>query len=160
MKKLFLLLVLVFVNNFLFAQKALPNISLKNFQGTSVSITENFNEKDKIYLFSFWATWCAPCLQELDSFNESYDLWKSKLNIEIVAVSVDDSRTIKRVRPLVNGKGWEFTILFDSNNEFKRNLGFATIPYLVVVKNNHIVFVQSGYAPGGEEELFNELEKL
>ena len=37
------------------------------------------------------------------------------LNIELIAISTDDSRTQKRIKPMVNGKGWEYKILLDKN---------------------------------------------
>jgi thiol-disulfide isomerase/thioredoxin len=142
------------------SQKKLPNVSLKNSEGSSVSTTNNFNEKDKLYVFSFWATWCAPCIQELDAINDVYEEWKTKVNVQIIAVSVDDSRTTKRVKPLVNGKAWEYEVLLDTNQDFKRSLGIANVPYLIIVKNGEIVFTQNGHAPGSESQLLEELLKL
>jgi len=142
------------------SQKKLPNVSLKNVEGTSVSTTNNFNEKDKLYVFSFWATWCAPCIQELDAINDVYEEWQTKSNVQIIAVSVDDSRTTRRVKPLVNGRAWNYEVLLDTNQEFKRSLGIANVPYLIVVKNGEIVFTQNGHAPGSESQLLEELLKL
>lgn len=142
------------------SQKKLPNVSLKNSEGSSVSTTNNFNEKDKLYVFSFWATWCAPCIQELDAINDVYEEWKTKVNVQIIAVSVDDSRTTKRVKPLANGKAWEYEVLLDTNQDFKRSLGIANVPYLIIVKNGEIVFTQNGHAPGSESQLLEELLKL
>jgi alkyl hydroperoxide reductase subunit AhpC len=96
----------------------------------------------------------------LDAISDVYGDWKQKLNLEIIAVSVDDSRTEKRVKPMINGKGWEYTILLDTNQEFKRSLSIANVPYIVVVKNNEIVFVQNGHSPGGESEFFDKLKSL
>lgn len=142
-----------------FAQSTLPNISLKTVDENNVS-TSDYNEKDKIYVFTFWATWCAPCIQELDAINDVYTDWQEELNVEVIAVSIDDARTSKRVKPLVNGRAWDYTILLDTNQDFKRSLSIANPPYTVVVKNNEIVFVQSGHTPGGENELFKKLKSL
>lgn len=66
----------------------------------------------------------------------------------------------KRVKPLVNGKGWGYKILLDTNQDLKRRLSIANIPYLVVVKNGKIVFIQNGHTPGAEEELLTKLKSL
>lgn len=150
----------LFLTFSLFAQQELPNISLVNDTGKSVSLKSNFAEKDKIYVFSFWATWCAPCINELDELNELLPVWKKELNVEIIAVSTDDSRTVKRVKPLVNGKSWTYPILLDTNQDFKRALSIVNIPYTVVVKNNKIVYIQNGYVPGSEAILFKKLKSL
>lgn len=154
-----LALFLLFVGNFMYSQQEFPTVNVKSIDGETIA-TSSFNEKDKLYVFSFWATWCAPCIQELEAISEVYEDWKTQLNVEIIAVATDDSRTQKRVKPLVNGKGWSYTILLDSNQDLKRKLSIANIPYLVVVKNNQIVFVQNGHTPGAEEELLAKLKSL
>jgi thiol-disulfide isomerase/thioredoxin len=158
MKKLQLLLLFVGFN--LFAQKELPNLSLNNLDGKSVSLKTEFAEKDKIYIFSFWATWCTPCIQELDEMNDVQEEWKKSVNFEIVAIATDDSRTQKRVKPLINGKGWDFRVLLDTNQDFKRYLSIVNIPYTIVVKNQQIVHIQNGYVPGNENELLAKLKSL
>jgi thiol-disulfide isomerase/thioredoxin len=142
------------------SQKTIPNVNINNIEGKKKSTSMDFNEKDKLYIFSFWATWCAPCIQELEAIDEVYADWKTELNVELIAVSTDDERTSKRVKPLVNGKGWEYTILLDTNQEFKRSLGISNVPYLIIVKNQEIVFTQNGHVPGGEAELFEKLKSL
>lgn len=149
----------MFVANISFAQHEFPSVGLKTLEGEIVN-TSSFNEKDKLYVFSFWATWCAPCIQELETISEVYEDWQSQINVEIIAISIDDSRTQKRVKPLVNGKGWEFKILLDTNQDLKRKLSIANIPYLVIVKNGSIVFIQNGHTPGAEEELLAKLKSL
>jgi peroxiredoxin len=158
MKKFYLLL--LFANFSVFAQKQLPNLSLANLEGKSISLKTDFIEKDKLYVFSFWATWCTPCISELDEMNDLQEEWKKSLNFEIIAVSTDDSRTQKRVKPLINGKGWDFKVLLDTNQDFKRALSIVNIPYTIVVKNSDIVHIQNGYVPGNEKVLLEKMKTL
>ncbi len=158
MNKFYLLLLLTTISSF--SQKKLPDLSLNTLEGKTVSLNADFSEKDKIYIFSFWATWCAPCINELDEMNDLQADWKKVVNFEIIAVATDDSKTQKRVKPLVNGKGWTYKVLLDTNQDFKRSLSIANIPYIVVVKNNKIVHIQNGYVPGSEADLFEILKAL
>lgn len=153
-------LLLLFVGFNLFGQNNLPDLNLTTLDGKSVSLKNEFDEKDKLYVFSFWATWCAPCINELDEMNDLQEDWKKEANFEVIAVSTDDSRTQKRVKPLVNGKEWTYKILLDTNQDFKRALSIVNIPYTIVVKNNQIVHIQNGYVPGSEVELFEKLKTL
>jgi peroxiredoxin len=159
MKNLMTILICLF-GFFLNAQTQMPNVSLNDLEGKKISITNDFNEKDKIYVFSFWATWCTPCINELDEMNDVLEDWKKELNLEVIAIATDDSRTQKRIKPLVNGKGWEYKILLDSNQDLKRALSIVNIPYTVVVKNGVIVHIQNGYVPGSESELYQKLKSL
>lgn len=155
-----LTILFLFVISVANAQKELPNLTLKSLENKEVNIKTDYAEKDKLYVYVFWATWCAPCIQELDAINDVYDEWKENLNIEIIAVSIDDSRTGKRVKPLINGRGWNYNVLLDTNQDFKRALLIANPPYTVVVKNSQIVFEQAGHTPGGENEFFETLKSL
>jgi peroxiredoxin len=159
MKKIATVLVL-FIGFLMFSQEQMPNISLADLDGKKVSVKDDFAENDKIYVFSFWATWCGPCIMELDDLNDVLDEWKQTLPIEVIAISTDDSRTQKRIKPLVNGKGWDYKVLLDSNQDLKRALGIVNIPHTIVVKNGKIVHVQNGYVPGSEEKLLEKLKTL
>ena len=160
MKKIILFSFLFLNAWFSFAQKQMPNVNLVNDSNQTVNVKNDFNEKDKLYVFAFWATWCAPCLNELDAINELYDTWKTELSMELVAVSIDDTRTQKRVKPLLNGKKWTYTILLDTNQDLKRALSIANVPYTIVVKNQKIVYIHNGYSQGAEIELYNKLKEL
>ena len=141
-----------------FSQKTLPNISVKTFEGEKVSVTE-LSSDDKIAVISLWATWCVPCIKELDAINELYDEWRTEVDFEVYAISVDDSRSVKRAKALVNGKGWEHNILLDTNQNLKRALGVSAIPETIIVKNNKILYRHTGYRNGDEYELFEKLKK-
>jgi peroxiredoxin len=158
MKKITVLV--FFFSLFGIAQNALPDVTLTNLEGKSIVLKNEFSEKDKLYIFSFWATWCGPCINELDELNDIIADWKKELNLEVIAISTDDARTQKRVKPLVNGKGWPYTILLDTNQDLKRALTIVNIPYTLVVKNGQIVHIQNGYVPGSETELLAKLKQL
>ena len=154
------LLLFLFVGLHSYSQKSLPDLNLSALDGKNISLKNDFAEKDKLYIFSFWASWCAPCINELDEMNEIQADWKKTINFEVIAVATDDTRTQKRVKPLVSGKEWEYTILLDTNQDFKRALSIVNIPYTIVVKNNKIVHIQNGYVPGNEVDLFEKLKTL
>jgi len=139
-----------------YSQKSIPNISLSNFEGEKTKIFEVIDDH-KISVISLWATWCVPCIKELDAINEVYDEWKDKLDFNLIAVSVDDSRSIRRAKALVNGKAWPYEIYLDTNQDFKRALGTSFIPQTLIVKNGKILYQHTGYQPGDEDYLFEKL---
>ena len=158
MKKLFILITFIFSLS-INSQSVLPDISLNTLNGEEINI-KSISNNDKIAVVSLWATWCVPCIKELDAISEYYEEWKDEVDFELYAVSTDDSRTIKRVNAMVNGKGWEYTVLLDTNNELQRALGASTIPLTLIVKNNKIVYRHSGYSAGVEFELFDKIKEL
>ena len=106
MKKLLVTALALFISIGVFAQETkksvLPdNISVKTLDGKTVQTSE-FNNDGKPYILSFWATWCKPCLRELNTIKEVYEDWQEETGVKIIAVSIDDARGASRVKPLVS----------------------------------------------------------
>ena len=154
------LLVLVYFlcYNTAFSQTTIPNTNLTTLDGKSVKIQDEIS-KDKITILSFWASWCMPCINELDAINEVYEDWQEDFNMELIAISTDDARTQKRIRPMVNGKGWPYKILLDKNQELKRALNISTIPQIIILKDSKIIYIHSGYSPGVEDEFYEIIKE-
>lgn len=151
MKKISILF--LFIGFAVTAQNKVPNTYLETLDGDRTNI-QTFTNTDHVTVLSFWATWCMPCLKELDAINEVYHTWQEETGVEIIAISTDDPRTQKRVKPLVNGKSWDYTVLLDTNQDLKRSFNITSIPHTVVVKNNKVIYRHSGYVPGAENELY------
>lgn len=158
MRKILLLLVLILSISLVNAQKNYPNITLKNLDNKEVNLVER--SKDKLLVISFWATWCGPCIQELEAINDEYKDLQEEMNFELIAVSIDNSRSVSRVKPMVNGKDWDYEVLLDTNQEMKKALNFSAPPYLLIVKDGKILYTHSGYTPGSEEEAFEKFREL
>lgn len=156
MKSIILLTILFY--NIGISQSSLPSTALKTLNGEITNLQKISSENDLIVV-SLWATWCVPCKNELDAISEVYSDWQEETNVVLYAISVDDSRTVKRVKPLINGKNWDYEILLDTNNELKRALGSSAIPLTLIIKNGKIVYRHSGYVPGSEEDLYEEIKK-
>ena len=157
MKKTTILITLILTSGLLLAQNV-PNINLKKLNGKSINI-QKISKSKNIKVLAFWATWCVPCINELDAISEVYEDWQDETNVELIAISTDDSRTKKRIRPLVNGKDWEYEILLDDNQDLKRALNISVLPHLLVVKNGKIVYRKTSYTPGSEDELYEIIQK-
>ena len=158
MLKKYLLLFLLFTFYYLNSQKTIPNIPIETFKSTYTTMNKELDE-EKFYILSFWATWCVPCINELDALNEVYDELSDKLNFKVFAISTDDARTKRRVRPLVNGKSWKFDVLLDENHDLKRALNISGLPHTIITKRNQILHRRIGYAPGEELDLLDKLNE-
>ncbi|MBR9914735.1 MAG: TlpA family protein disulfide reductase [Algicola sp.] len=159
MKTLTTLILTICFYSFASGQDVLPNLQMESLDGSSVDL-QTISENDQLVILSLWATWCVPCKNELDAINEVYSDWMDETNVKLYAVSVDDSRTVKRVKPLVYGKGWEFDVLLDTNSDLKRLLNAPTVPLTLLVKNNKILYRHSGYTPGTEDELYEKIREF
>ncbi len=141
-------------------EKTLPGITLNDVNGKQVNVAD-YAKSGKITVLSFWATWCVPCKKELTNMNDVYAEWQKKYNVQIVAVSIDDSRSTAKVKPYIDGQRWNYEVLLDVNQDLKRQLNIQSVPFtLVVDQNGKIVYSHSGYVDGDEYVLEEELQKL
>ncbi len=137
-----------------------PAVNIKSLDGKQVNTTE-YTSKGKITIVSFWATWCTPCKRELDVLNELYGEWVEKYDIQLLAITIDDSRGLSKVPAMVQTKGWEFTVLADSKQELQQALNFQTIPQTFLLnEKGEIVYAHNGYNSGDEIELEKKIAAL
>ncbi|GAB1429186.1 hypothetical protein MASR2M18_00160 [Ignavibacteria bacterium] len=139
----------------------LPSANVKDLQGKTVN-TSAISNDGKPILVSFWATWCKPCLQELKAIHNVYDTWKQETGVKVVAISIDDARNASKVKPFVNGLGWEFDVYLDENGDFKRAMNVNNVPHSFLIDGNtgKVVWQHNSYAPGDENHLYEEIKKL
>lgn len=162
MKKSLLVFVVCLGATALFAQgtKVLPSANLKTLEGQILN-AQDLGKTGKITVLSFWATWCSPCKKELDAIMDYYEDWQKTYDMELVAISVDDSRTAAKITAMVAQKGWEYRILHDYNKEFQQAVNVSSVPYTILLDQaGNIVFEHTGYAPGDELELEDHMKEL
>jgi peroxiredoxin len=159
-----LTLLLILSSAFCFAQMdttaTLPDVNIKDMNGKDINISD-YGKNGKITIISFWATWCKPCIKELKNVNALLEEWQEDYDVELVAVSVDDSRNSVKVKPMVNALNWDFDILMDPNGDLQRALNVANPPvtFLIDQKGN-IVYTHTGYVEGDEYGLEDHIKEI
>lgn len=160
-----LTILIVFLSLGAFAQTdtataTLPEISLKNVDGEDIQLAD-YGKNGKITVISFWATWCKPCIKELKNINGLLEEWVEEYDMELVAISVDDSRNAVKVKPMVNAFNWDFDILLDPNGDVQRAMNVANPPVTFLIdQNGTIVYTHTGYVEGDEYELEDHIKEL
>ena len=140
--------------------QTIPSVQLKDLTGSTIDTGTLENDGNPIVI-CFWATWCSPCKRELNNYMDYYADWQEETGVKIIAVSIDDTRSTKRVAPYFMSSGWEFEILLDPSGDFKRAMGVNNVPHTFVYNGEgELVWSHNNYAEGDEEELYEELLKL
>jgi len=166
MKAIRMLLLLLSISTVVVAQEniftynKLPSVKLKTIKGLPF-ISDSITNNNKPVIISFWATWCKPCVRELTTISDVYDDWVEETGVKLYAISVDDSRSTTLVGPMINGKGWDFTVLLDPNSDFKRAMNVGPIPHTFLLNGKgEVVFQHTSFAEGDELGLIEMVRKL
>lgn len=140
--------------------QSLPDVKVENQEGKVISIQELVDGTPMI--ISFWSTTCKPCIMELNAINDNLYDWLDEVDMKVVAVSVDDARTVSRARAMTQGQGWDdYVCVYDKNQDLKRAMNVSLTPHTFVVDGKgNIVASHSGYTPGSEQKLFEEIKAL
>lgn len=149
----------VLVNTAAFAQQTLPSVTLKDLNGKTIN-TATIAQDGKPTLICFWATWCSPCKKELNNYLEYYEEWQKETGVKIIAVSIDDQRSVSRVAPYVSSVSWGYEILLDTNKQFAQAMGVNNVPHTFLVDGTgKVVWQHNNYSDGDEEEVHEQLLK-
>lgn len=159
MKKTFLAAILFTAFNISFAQN-IPSVQIKTIENKIVKSDDLFDGENLVIL-SFWATWCKPCIKELDAYNENIEEWTEETGVKLVAVSVDNVRSMSRVAPFVNGRAWDnIDFYLDPNEDFKRAMNVVNVPHTLLLDGKgNILWQHTSYTEGDEYELYEILKE-
>jgi len=103
---------------------------LKLAEDFSVPVTagKDFRLSDyrgKPVLINFWATWCAPCREEMPALERLYRQFKAK-GFVLIAVSMDADPAL--VAPVVRAGGYTFPIGLDPKLNVANAYGVRGLP--------------------------------
>ena len=148
-----LILALCVLNSF----AALPEVTLRDMDGKEVNVA-NLTKSGKPVIISFFATWCKPCMRELKAIDELYADWQDETGVTMYIVSTDQAQDAHKVKPLVNGNGWEYKVLLDPNGTLKRAMNVQSIPHMFIIDSKgKTVYNHVGYTDGDENEIVKYL---
>ena len=136
--------------------KEYTNLTILDDQNNQLNLS---NYKGNILLLNFWATWCAPCKEEMPSL----DLLKSNKdlnNLKIFPVNVGQDNVKKAEKFFDDMNIKNLNLYFDENINLTKKFALRGIPTSILLNKNGKEFARVIGSLDFNEENFIEWLKL
>lgn len=136
-----------------------PIFEGKEISGKEISLKDYIDKK--YILIDFWASWCAPCREELPYIKDLYAKYKD-LGFEIVSISRDED--IEKLKTAISKEGieiWKHFAVVQNSNAVEKDYFVTGIPHKVLIDKNGIIIGKwKGSGELNRKSLENQLIKI
>ena len=91
-----------------------PDFTVENADGEAVKLSDYVG---KPIVLNFWASWCSPCKSEMPEFNAAWEELEGEVQFLMVNMTDGSRETVDTAKEYVEGEGFTFPVLFDTNSE-------------------------------------------
>ena len=132
-----------------------PNFTLKSLDGKNLKLSEMTGN---VVLINFWASWCAPCREEMPLLNALHKKY-APLGFTVLGVNVEED--LDGAMSFLGHVPVDFPILLDNTNKVSKQYKVVAMPTTVVVdRDGNMRYLHEGYKPGDEKKYRQMIKKL
>lgn len=137
-------------------EKAAP-FKLTDLSGNPVSLA---GLRGKVVFLNIWATWCAPCREEMPSMEKLYQRLQGDKGFVMLAVSQDTGGRAE-VAAYVKKHGYHFDVLLDPQNAVAEAYKVTGVPETFIIdRDGRIVAHHSGAFDWSQPDIRDAMEEL
>ena len=132
-----------------------PEFTLKSQNGKNLSLKEL---RGQVVMINFWATWCAPCRQEIPALNMLYEKYRDT-GFVLLGVNVDteSDNAIQMASKLKT----TYPILFDTDKRASVLYQVSAMPTTILIdRDGKVRYIQKGYVTGIESKYQTQIREL
>jgi peroxiredoxin len=134
-----------------------PDFALKDIDGKLRRLSEN---RGKVVLVNFWATWCPPCRREMPSMQRAWTHLKGE-NFEMYAVNVGEDEDTIFGFTFSTGVELTFPILLDRDAQIIKAWPVIALPTSFIVDpQGRIVYRAVGGREWDDPALLGKIREL
>lgn len=132
-----------------------PDFTLKSRNGENIKLSEF---RGDVVMINFWASWCAPCRQEMPLLEDMYKKYND-LGFVLLGVNVEEDSS--KASELLREIPVSFPILYDNENDVTKLYKVVAMPSTVMVdRDGKMRYLHRGYLPGYEVEYIKQIKEL
>jgi thiol-disulfide isomerase/thioredoxin len=132
-----------------------PDFTLKSRSGENIKLSEH---RGDVVMINFWASWCAPCRQEMPLLEGLYKKY-GDLGFTLLAVNVEEDSS--KAGDMLREIPVSFPVLYDNKNTVTKLYNVVAMPSTVIVdRDGNIRYLHKGYLPGYEKEYADQIKAL
>ena len=132
-----------------------PDFTLRTLDGPNLRLLE---QRGKVVLLNFWATWCGPCREEMPQLNKLYEKYRPS-GFTLLGVNVDEDS--RNAAGIAGQLGVKFPVLLDSDKRVSKLYDLSAMPSTVLIdRDGRVRFLHRGYKSGTENEYDQQIRTL
>ena len=145
------------LDRFALSGQAAPDFELPLLAGGTFKLSE---QKGKVVVIDFWATWCGPCVRALPEMKKLAEAYAENPEVVVVGFSTDEEKNRGQVEKLVAKNKLAYPIGLGPA-EAKTAFKVSGIPCIVVVGQDGVVQGRRvGFSPKLEKDLKRAVDAL
>lgn len=145
------------LDRFALSGQAAPDFELPLLAGGTFKLSE---QKGKVVVIDFWATWCGPCVRALPEMKKLAEAYAENPEVVVVGFSTDEEKNRDQVEKLVAKNKLAYPIGLGPA-EAKTAFKVSGIPCIVVVGQDGVVQGRRvGFSPKLEKDLKRAVDAL
>jgi peroxiredoxin len=133
-----------------------PDFTLKSLDGSpNLRLAE---QRGRVVLVNFWATWCGPCKQEMPHLNRLYEKYRSA-GFVLLGVNIDEDA--RKAAGAASGMGVRFPVLHDAAKGVTKLYDVQSMPATVLIdRDGKVRYLHRGYQDGLEARYEQQIREL
>jgi peroxiredoxin len=132
-----------------------PDFTLKSLDGPNLRLQE---QRGKVVLLNFWATWCGPCREEMPQLNKLYEKYRPS-GFTLLGVNVDEDS--RNAAGIAGQMGVKFPVLLDGDKRVAKLYDLSAMPSTVLIdRDGRVRFLHRGYRSGTESTYDQQIRAL
>src|SRR5882672_12947007 len=132
-----------------------PDFALRSLEGPNLRLQE---QRGRVVMVNFWATWCGPCRIEMPHLARLYDKYRAS-GFQLLGINIDEDP--RQAATVATKLGLRFPVLFDTEKKVSKLYDLSTMPSNVLIdRDGKVRYIHRGYRDGYEDTYEKQIREL